>query len=124
MRQYIQSISINKFNPTARFEMNRLENRNSLSTNPPLAAPPYEFSQTDRACDIYFNMHGIPKSGIRVCFAPETQKFTVFAEREKENFTDQFLWVFSMPIDIDMASVKTRYESGAVQIHFAKVRVS
>ena len=120
MHQSIQRLNVANENPSARFAMNRLEFGVSEEASEPLSAPPYEFSQENGAYNIYFNMYGIPESGIRVGMDPESNKFTVFAEREKRNFTDQFLWVFSLPSNVDLNSALTFYKKGVVQFNFPK----
>lgn len=120
MYQSIQRLPVINENPTARFAMNRLDFGASEESNEPLSAPPYELSQENGAFNIFFNMYGIPESGIRVGLDTESNRFTVFAEREKRNFTDQFLWVFSLPMNVDLNSAQTFYKEGVVQFNFPK----
>lgn len=120
MQQSIQRLPIAHENPTAKFAMSRLNFGVSEEPNDPLSAPPYELSQEHDAYNIYFNMYGIPETDIRVGLNPESNKFTVFAEREKRTFTDQYLWVFSLPSSADVESVQTFYKKGVVQFLFPK----
>ncbi|MGZ6434436.1 MAG: Hsp20/alpha crystallin family protein [Pseudobdellovibrionaceae bacterium] len=120
MHQSVQQLPVTNENSIARFAMNRLEFGVSEQSNHPLSAPPYELSEEDGAFNIYFNMHGIPESGIRLGLDLESQRFTVFAEREKPNFTDQFLWVFSLPANVDLGLVQTYYKKGVVQFNFPR----
>jgi HSP20 family molecular chaperone IbpA len=100
--------------------MSRVQNGLPVKSSLPISAPPYELAQDEKAFDLYFNMYGIPESGIRIGVDQKEKSFTVFAEREKQNFTDQFLWVFSLPQSIDVNSVETFYKKGTVQFHFPK----
>lgn len=120
MQQSIQRLKVTSENPTAKFAMSRLEFGAPDEVADPLSAPPYEFLQESDAYNIYFNMYGIPEKDIRVGLDPNSNKFTVFAEREKRNFTDQYLWVFSLPSCADVESVQTFYKKGVVQFMFPK----
>ena len=120
MQQIIQRRSATNNGPTAKFAMNRLNFGVSEKPNDPLSSPPYEFSQENDAYNIYFNMYGIPESDIRIGLDPKLNSFTVFAQREKRNFTDQYLWVFALPSTAEVESLKTFYNKGVVQFMFPK----
>lgn len=104
--------------------MNRLGFGPSESSAAPLSAPPYELSQDRNLYKICFNMYGIPETAIRVGVDSEAQRFTVFAERDKKEYTDQFLWIFSLPSNVDLDSVESFYKNGVVQFNFPKKQLA
>ncbi len=120
MQLNIQRMNVTNENPTAKFAMSRLNFGVTEEANDPLSAPPYELIQENDAYNIYFNMYGIPETDIRVGLDQKTNRFTVFAEREKRTFTDQYLWVFSLPVSADVESLQTFYKKGVVQFMFPK----
>ena len=120
MHQTNHQLKVTNQFPKARFAMSRLEYGKSEVPAGPLSAPPYEFSESADSCNIYFNMFGIPESKIRTGFDDKANRFTIFAERENPKFTDQYLWVFSLPTDVNLNSVQTFYKNGAIQFTFPK----
>jgi HSP20 family molecular chaperone IbpA len=110
-------------NEIAKFAMNRIEFGLDCSELP-LSAPPYEILMDSNGYSICFNMLGIPERGIRTMADAKEQRFTIFAEREKNDFTDQFLWVFSLPDTLDMKSVESFYSNGVVQFNFSQRRMA
>jgi HSP20 family molecular chaperone IbpA len=109
-------------NPNAKFAMNRLEFGLPSEQREPLTSPPYEFNMDEEAYHIYFNMFGISESAVKLGLDVTKNSFTVFAEREKKYYTDQFLWVFSMPANADLNAVESYYNNGVVQFRFPKYR--
>lgn len=120
MQQNIQRLTVSNETPKAKFAMSRLNFGATEEAQDPLSAPPYEFSQENNAYNIFFNMYGIPESDIRIGLDPESNQFTVFAERDKRTFTDQYLWIFSLPASADVELVQTFYKKGVVQFVFPK----
>lgn len=109
--------------PKARFAMNRMEfGVPETEASEAISAPPYEFAHRKDGYDVYFNMFGIPESNIKLNLEPDSHTMTVFAQREKTNFIDQFLWVISLPDNADLRKVCTLYKKGVVQISFPKSR--
>lgn len=101
---------------SARFAMNRLEFGVQEAEINPLSAPPYEISQDCENFNVLFNMQGIPPSKIKFGLDTERRRITIFAEREQKMFTDQFLWVFSLPDNADLDSMETDYMNGLMQV--------
>lgn len=120
MQLSVQRLPVSSESAFAKFAMSRLEFGVGEDAAAPLSAPPYEFIQDGDFYSICFNMYGIPETDIRVAADSWTQKFTVFAERQKKDFTDQFLWVFSLPSNVDLDSVESFYKKGVVQFNFPK----
>ena len=124
MQQSHHHVKVNNKNLNSKFAMSRLKFGTPDQSPDPIAAPPYECFQENGAYSIYFNMYGIRESDIRVGLNNETNQITIFAQREKQNFTDQFLWVFSLPANADLNSVQSLYKKGVVQFSFPQVIVA